>query len=201
MSLFLIISGISKSSEVVFALDTSNAVTPESIQKMKEFIIANLEQYLPTYKISLVRYGSTAEVDVPLTNKEKDLMEKLSDVQKIGGVRRIDKALLKIKDEVFVRTFDTVDAPSRQIVLFAQGANDPLKSNELKDVIRDLDYAKITYIGLGSEIPEDESLTISSSKASRLNVPIENLPSIYDDLFKTTTLNAGKFVLLKKVFN
>ena len=165
---------------------------------MNQFIIANLDQYLPTYKISLVRYGSRAEVDVPLTNKLKELMEKLADVRKIGGERRIDEALVKIKDEVFItETSNTVNAPSRQIVLFSQGANDPLKSSELENVLRDLKYnydAKITYVGLGSDVPEDESTSISSNKASRFIVPVERLPCIYDDLFKTTTQNAGMYL-------
>ena len=197
---YIILSVITKPSEIVFALDTSYGVTPEQLNGMRKFVLANLDQYLPSSKLSLVRYGSSAVIDTPLTKDRNLLQTKLaSKLEPLSGARNIHKALLKIRDQVFSRdpSMTNNGKSTRQVVLFAAGSSDLLRLNELSNVVKQLKDSygvSFVYIGLGSEDgsqAKDKEL-ISSGIGSNFNVPRgEFLGSVYDDLFKTLARNAG----------
>ena len=192
----------------MFALDTSYAVTDKQLEQMRRFVLANIDQYLPTSKLALVRYGSKAVIDAPLSNDRDLLQSKLqlftSDLQKknmkISGERYIDQALLKIKNEIFTSP-DSSNTPSRQVVLFATGASDPLKLDKLSSLVNEMKEklgVTFVYIGLGDDIPTDDMKIISSGSGSGLKEPTNVdgafLPSIYDDMFKAIHRNTGEFL-------
>ena len=178
-------------------MDTSYGVTYEQLEQMRRFVSANLDQYLLSSKLSLLRYGSKAVIDAPLS-KDRDLLQsKLSSsLEKIAGERYIHEALLKIKNEIFTTSsLDSPNTPTRQIVLFVTGGNDPLKLNELSSIVKELKEERgvsFIYIGLGGDgdIPSKEMEMISSGLGSALKASF--LPSIYDDLYKAIIRNAGK---------
>ena len=196
-----------KPTEIVFAIDTSYAVTDAQLEQMRRFVLANLDQYLPSSKLAIVRYGSKAVIDAPLSNDRELLQSKLQSFAgdlkkkdaKISGERYIDQALLKIKNEIFTSR-DSLNAPSRQVVLFTTGTSDPLRRSELERLVKEMKEklgVTFLYIGLGEDIPTDEMKMISSGLGSAFKTPrgVDNvfLPSIYDDLNKAIQRNTGEF--------
>ena len=180
----------------MFALDTSNIVTEADLKQMTEFIMANLDQYLPSSKLSLLRFGSKAVIDTPLTQDRRFIESKLKSMERISGGRRIDLALSKIEKDIFSDSLNSINQPVRQVVLLTTGSNDPLRSVMLSNVVKDLKkFMKVNfiYVGLGGpNMAKEDGELISSNSASLLNIFPTQLPSIYDDLDEVISRNAGK---------
>ena len=185
---------LSTASELVYAFDTSNDVTSDNIEKIKDFITNEIKQHTPVSKVALVNFGSNALVESELTSDSDYLVSRLSKAQAVGGSSRVDLALQTIRDKLFTRRFRNL--PLRQVVLITNMKN---KLGQREAIIKfaqelkDFDKAKIIVLAVGDDINKKLVNDISSGKDSSLSVErFDEMPSVVDEMFGIIAGNAGK---------
>lgn len=165
----------------------------EDIKRMKDFLKNGVQQYTPLSKIALINFGSEVNIPLKLTFQQNDLFASIENLQKIGGSRRTDLALQKIKDEIFTIRFQNVLL--RQIVLITSGDSDLLKRDALARIAKGLkeeNNAKIAIVAIGNSINKDLLDDVSSNEESTIQIySSDKLPSVVDDVFSVISKNAG----------
>lgn len=182
---------MSTSSEIVYALDTSKSISADDIEKMKDFLMSEIKQHTPVSRVALVNFGADATIESGLTSQEEDLFKAIENLKKIGGVRRIDLAIRRIRDDIFTRRLQNL--PLRQIIVITSGANNLQNKDALVKVITEVkesDKVKVVVVGVGDNkneldnISSDEGLTVQIDS-------FDKMPSIVDDIFSVISENAG----------
>lgn len=189
---------LSSASEIAYVLDTSDDVGADDMVKMTDFVKNELKQHLPLSKVALVNFGFDVAIETALTGNEKELLDKLDNWKKLGGVRRFDLALQRIRDNVLTGTFDRV--PVQQIVLVTSGRipnSKKVSTLVAAKQLKENENVKISVVGIGDQVDKAELGKVSSNKGSLVLVDsFDKMPSVVDDVFAITAHNAGMCFLI-----
>lgn len=184
--------GVSIPNEIVYAFDSSDGTSSEDFRKMKHLLLNEIKQHTPVSKVALVNFGSDVSIESRLTSDQGSLLKILANLKKLGGVRRIDLAFEKIRNDIFTNRYRNL--PLRQLVLITTGNNNPPYRKALVKVVEDMRNVKIAVVPIGKNVNKD-GFDITPDKASILPVnSSEDMPAVVDDIFSVISDNAGMIV-------
>ena len=163
--------------------------------KMKSFISKQLDLYnisSQASRVSLLPYGDRSYILLSLPDGVSSVAVKaaLSNLKLLGGTRRLDSALRRLREQVFSPTAGVRSGAGKLAVVLIAGANDPVGKAELGRegaALSNLDV-KLTVIGIGPDVKNDELPAISRDPDQILKI------GSVDDLNQATPLiseNAG----------
>ena len=166
----------------MFALDGSRRVDEPMFEKMKNLLKESLKSYnisTPETNVALVQFGGDAEIKLRLNEGTNfGMVEKsASDLMRVGGPRRMNKALRVIRRKIFdsLKRSDV----QRIVALFTTGKNSGDGSGELPRVARDLrsQGVEVIVVVIGKESDPKEIEGITGKKANAINVDdVNKLP-------------------------
>ena len=189
-------AGVSRPLEIVFVVDVSQGITKEMLEKMTNYIREQLDIYNISSSgthVALIAYGDNSQILLRLRNGFTDsaVISALNRLKKIGGTRRLDVALKRVKNEVFNTFGDARDNAGKLAVVFVTGANSPTGSAELSregKALRDAGV-KVTVIGVGPTVTTEELEEVATDPES-----VSKVMSV-DNLSEATSVvsdNAGR---------
>ena len=166
----------------MFALDGSRRVDETMFEKMKNLLKESLKSYnisAPETNVALVQFGGDAEIKLGLNEGTNiGMAEKsASDLMRVGGPRRMNKALRIIRNDIF-RGLKRNDV-QRIVVLFTTGKNSGDGTGELPSVARGLrsQGVEVIVVVIGKESDQKEIEAITGKKGNAINVgDVNKLP-------------------------
>ena len=149
--------------------------------KMKDFVQTSLKSFaispLETH-VGIVQYGDRAEImikpnDGISLSKLDDVTRKLS---RIGGARRMNKALRLVNSEIYGKPGETRPNAKKVVILLTTGKNSGDGSGELPRVARQLrdEGVEIVVVVVGKDADPSEIDAITGKKGSSIAVEDPN---------------------------
>ena len=167
--------------DVIFAIDGSRRVDETMFNKMKDFVQKSLKSFvispLETH-VGIVQYGDRAEImikpnDGISLSKLDDVTRKLS---RIGGSRRMNKALRLVNSEIYGKPGETRPNAKKVVILLTTGKNSGDGSGELPRVARQLrdEGVEIVVVVVGKDADPSEIDAITGKKGGSITVEDPN---------------------------
>ena len=157
----------------MFAIDTSDNVTLEMINKMKNFVREQLLLHNISSagtRVSLLSYGYKEKVLIPLRDgiTRPTVTAALNKVNKIGGERRLHLALKTIRNDILSKEGAVRDKTGNLVIVLIAGANDPLGSAELGREGKALKDAgvKVAVIGIGQNVKDEDLKAVATDPST-----------------------------------
>ena len=182
--------------KMVFLVDASSGITAKQFSASKDLMMNLINTFKVSDKnmqYSVITYGDDAKLEVSFRDSiQKDFNLSDSKLNKIGGVRNVDKALDIVDKQVFnVRSGFSENVKNGVIVVltsdnFNAARNDRLKSNFEKLDKRNIDMLFIDTIGGQLNTPMRDIMTNYSVKSFQL------LPSLLSKLNSYLGRDQGK---------
>ena len=173
--------GVDGKLDVIFAIDGSRRVDETMFNKMKDFVQTSLKSFtvspLETH-VGIVQYGDRAEImikpnDGISLSKLDDVTRKLS---RIGGARRMNKALRLVNSEIYGKPGETRPNAKKVVILLTTGKNSGDGSGELPRVARQLrdEGVEIVVVVVGKDADPSEIDAITGKKGGSIAVEDPN---------------------------
>lgn len=194
---FFFFVALTSTSDIVYAIDTSNNIDDNDLTQMAQFIRNDIKHHDSKSKVALVNYGSQAEVVASLDTDQQKLVDVLSKLQKLGGARGIDNVLALVKDNIFSNTAESTN--TKQLILFVGGRYSQPVKERLLSLLTTLKErsVKITVIGFGENIRKDDFIYVASQDKNVILVNhVTDLPKVVPDVFEIVGRNTGKILYL-----
>lgn len=180
-----LIAGVSGKMDVVFAVDSSRRVDPEMFNKMKELVKASLASYNISEseaRIGLVGFGDKAEISKKPADgaSGSELEQSVIELKRIGGARRMNKAMRKMQAEIFNDAMNSKRKAKQVLVLFTTGKNSGDGSGSLPSTARSLRQqgVDIIVVSIGKEKDLNELQAIAGKLKNVIDIPsFEMLPN------------------------
>lgn len=126
-----------------------------------KFVKAEVNIHVDNSQLGVINYGKDAVVVSPLSSDMKKLFADIAAMRKIGGDRRIDKALRKYIDEMLPRS--SKPNAVKQLVVFLTGGNSLAGKADLDGVLAQLKSlgVQITVVAIGDKVDKKEAEKIA----------------------------------------
>lgn len=140
---------------------------------LKSFVISQLETH-----VGIIQYGDKA--DIMIKPKDGITFSKLDDVtrklSRIGGARRMNKALRLVNSEIYGQPGETRPNAKKVLILLTTGKNSGDGSGELPRVARQLrdQGVQIVVVAIGKDVDSSEVDTITGKKGGSVAVEDPN---------------------------
>ena len=165
----------------MYAIDGSRRVNSNMFNKMRDFIQLSLQSYVisePETHVGIIQYGDRAEIMI----KPKDgisvaaLVSTIQKLSRIGGARRMNKALRLVNSEIYSNPRESRSDAKRILVLLTTGKNSGDGSGELPRVARELrsEGVEIIPVVIGKDVDPTEIDAMSGEKGSSVSVEDAN---------------------------
>lgn len=126
-----------------------------------KFVKAEVNIHVDNSQLGVINYGKDAVVVSPLSSDMKKLFADIAAMRKIGGDRRIDKALRKYIDEMLPRS--SKPNAVKPLVVFLTGGNSLAGKVDLDGVLAQLKSlgVQITVVAIGDKVDKKEAEKIA----------------------------------------
>ena len=178
---FFNVLGVDGQLDVIYAVDGSRRVDSNVFNKMREFVLTSLKSFVisrSAANVGIVQYGEKAEILI--TPRQGTSLPKLNDVaqklSRVGGVRRMDKALKLVNSEIIGKASETRPGSKKVLILLTTGKNSGDGSGELPRVVRMLrdEGVDIIAVVVGKNADPSEVEAIIGRRGSLVSVESPN---------------------------
>ena len=117
--------GITNPLDVAFLIDASKDVTDKMLMEMKSFVEDQLKTFnisLDRTRVSLITYGDKTKVVLLHGNSSTAGSSSLNKLEVIGGQRRLDLALNKVRHTVFSSSGNAREKAGKLAVVLVTGS-------------------------------------------------------------------------------
>lgn len=189
--------------DVVYAVDSSRRIDEDMFNKMKQMVKASLKSYRISpvdTRAAVVVFGGDSRIELSLnegTNLSK-VESAIDGLTRIGGPRRMNKALRKISSDVISNPLNRRENAKKIVILLTTGKNSGDGTGELPSVALDLRSKGVEVIALviGKEKDPKEIDTITGRNGNAVYVDdITKLPLSIGILEAKAREGGGNYLL------
>ena len=197
---FCFISGISGALNLVFALDGSNRINESTYNKIKNFATASLQSYPVSSSqthIGIVNFGADPSTILQpgYSFSKTSIRALLKGMNRVGGDRRLDKALNHIDKTIFARLTQARPNASKALIILTMGENAANERQGIIEATRSLkqEGVNIVVVGIGADTNKQEMQQLASNPAYSMILPTETmLPTVYGQVERAVASSVGK---------
>ena len=179
-----------ETTDVVYAIDSSRRVDADMYKRMKNLVKASLKSYdiSPSdTRASVVGFGAQATVALPLSEGTDtgSIETALDSLNKIGGPRRMNKALRLIRSNIFANPVNARPNAKKVVILLTTGKNSGDGTGELPSVASDLrsEGVEVIAVVIGKDKDPDEINAITGKSGNAVYVDdMSKLPLAFGTL-------------------
>lgn len=200
VSLFIFLSGISNSIDLVIAVDTATDASPESLSAVRNMLKNLLQSYNvtePKTNIGLITYGRTATVKLPLSiGIDRSLVERAVDeIKTQQGPRDLERALYQARKMLLdIKRTDKRKQATKQVLLVVTGGRSDAKEPRLTSLARAMinEGIRPIVLAVGVTNAKDLSGLVKSEEDLIISDDAKKLAKLLGNVERRSGKAAGK---------
>ena len=163
--------------DLFYLVDTSENVSTDTLQKMKDFIADQAKLYKMSggVRISVTSYDNISRTYLPVEQHTsiEAVQRALEKVTKTSNPRRVENALNSVKEVILNGRQGVRKEAGKVVVLLIAGRNERSGFNELRKEAENLRRAgaDIAVIAIGSDMNESEIKSVTTTPNEIVRVP------------------------------